>query len=241
VSTRTTSEAPPLSTAAALEPLEVPTAYEAVVDRLRRAIHLGTFAPGERLPPERELAARLGVARMTLREALRVLQAEGYLITRHGAHGGPQIAGPPEQLRSTLRQRLPEIEELVAFRRVVEAGAARLAAQNATSGDIDALAATIAELSAATDTPTFRRADARFHLLLARTAGNTLLERAIEDARERMFGATDALPFTLMVHKTADEHARILAAVRQGKSDAAARRMAAHLDSTLQQLRHELR
>ena len=67
------------------------------------------------------------------------------------------------------------------------------------------------------------------------------MERAIEDARERMFGATDALPFTLMVHKTADEHARILAAVRQGKSDAAARRMAAHLDSTLQQLRHELR
>src|ERR1700740_2516851 len=118
-----------------------------------------------------------------------------------------------------------------AARRGRRAGAADLRACRRPGGALSSgsqapsgRCGSIAELSAATDTPTFRRADARFHLLLARTAGNTLLERAIEDARERMFGATGALPFTLMVHKTADEHARILAAVRQGKSDAAARR-----------------
>src|SRR4051794_32910981 len=122
MNTRITSDEAPLSLEAALAPLTVPAAYEVVTNRLKRAIHLGTVSPGERLPPERELARRLGVSRVTLREALRVLQADGYIVTRHGAHGGPEVTAPPEVLRAALRERLPEFEELIAFRSVVESG-----------------------------------------------------------------------------------------------------------------------
>ena len=57
-------------------------------DRLRREIHLGVYVSGNKLPPQRELAKSLGVSLVTLREALRILEAEGYLILRRGAAGG---------------------------------------------------------------------------------------------------------------------------------------------------------
>ena len=70
-----------------IEPVATPTAYEIVGEHIRRAIHVGSFIPGDRLPPERELAATLGVARGTLREALRILQGNGYLHPSRGAGG----------------------------------------------------------------------------------------------------------------------------------------------------------
>jgi DNA-binding FadR family transcriptional regulator len=234
VSTPTTSE--PLSPDAALTPVDVPAAYELVTERLQRAIRLGTFAPGERLPPERELARRLGVSRVTLREALRVLQGRGYIVTRRGAHGGPEVALPPDGRRAALRERLPELEELIGFRLVVEAGAAQLAATARTQADLDALAAAMDDLRAAPDVAAFRRADSRFHLSLARAARNGLLEQAIEDARERMFSATDALEFPVLVERTAAEHGAVLDAVAARRPVAASRRMAAHVRSAREQL-----
>lgn len=240
MNTPTTSEPAPLAPAAALSPLDIPSAYELVVQRLRHAIQLGTFAPGERLPPERELAARLGIARVTLREALRVLQGEGYIVTRRGAHGGPVVALPPRHVRAALRERMPQLEELIAFRCVIECGAARLAAEHATAAELKAMAGTLEEVRAAPDPAAFRRADTRFHLLLAQASRNHLLERSVENARGQMFGATDALPFTVVADRTADEHGEILIAIRRRQPEAAARRMTAHLLSALAQLRAEL-
>lgn len=234
MSTPTTSE--PLSPDAALTPVAVPAAYELVTERLQRAIRLGTFAPGERLPPERELARRLGVSRVTLREALRVLQGRGYIVTRRGAHGGPEVALPPDGRRAALRERLPELDELIGFRLVVEAGAAELAATAHTDADLAALAAAMEDLRAAPDVGAFRRADSRFHLSLARATRNALLERAIEDARERMFSATDALEFPVLVERTAAEHGAVLDAVAARRPAAASRRMAAHVRSAREQL-----
>ncbi len=235
MSTPTTSDT--LSPEVALAPVALRSAYELVAERLRRGIHLGAFGPGERLPPERELAARLGVSRVTLREALRVLQGEGYIVTRRGAAGGPEVAVPsPERVRESLRSRLPELEELVAYREVVETGAARLAAAHRTEADLEALEAAVVEVRGAEGAGAFRRADARFHLALAGAAGNDLLAGAIADARERMFAPTDVLPFRVMRERTATEHAAILAAVRGRRSDAAGRRMAEHIASARQQL-----
>ncbi len=76
------SEAPPMKR---IEPSPV---YELVVERIRRAIHIGSYVPGDRLPPERALAEQLGVSRTTVREAIRVLEGEGYVESRRGATGG---------------------------------------------------------------------------------------------------------------------------------------------------------
>src|SRR5712691_7348558 len=76
------SEAPPM------ERIEPSPVYELVVERIRRAIHIGTYVPGDRLPPERALAEQLGVSRTTVREAIRVLEGQGYVETRRGSTGG---------------------------------------------------------------------------------------------------------------------------------------------------------
>src|SRR3954471_24772482 len=76
-----------------LSRLEVPPAYAVVVEHLRRAIMLGTYAPGDKLPPEREHAESLGVSRVTLREAVRVLEGEGLVEGRRASAGGPRVRG----------------------------------------------------------------------------------------------------------------------------------------------------
>lgn len=64
-----------------------------VAEHLRILIHRGEVGPGDRLPAERELAEQLGVARMSLRDAIKVLQADGYVEVRRGARGGTFVTG----------------------------------------------------------------------------------------------------------------------------------------------------
>src|SRR5712692_7888499 len=101
--------------------------YGLIVDQLRRAIHIGTFIPGDKLPPERELSKQLGVSRTTVREAIRVLEGEGYVETRRGATGGLTVRErklPDARLRQIVRERLGELEELLDFREANECAAA---------------------------------------------------------------------------------------------------------------------
>src|SRR3954453_15053226 len=98
-----------------LTPVEVAPAYAAVVDRLRRSIALGVVAPGEKLPPERTLADGLGVSRLTVREALRVLQGEGLIVTKRGGSGGAVVTSrevTAEEIRAEVRRTRPQIDEV---------------------------------------------------------------------------------------------------------------------------------
>src|SRR3979490_3491972 len=69
--------------------------FEDTVERLLQTIRLGVLAPGESLPPERELAAKLGVSRDTVREAIKPLSDAGYLVSRRGRYGGTFLAHEP--------------------------------------------------------------------------------------------------------------------------------------------------
>src|SRR5215470_10881960 len=80
--------------AAVFQPVRAGNAFEETVERLLRAIKLGVVAAGDRLPPERELAARLGVARATLREAIHALADAGYVASRRGRYGGTFVTEP---------------------------------------------------------------------------------------------------------------------------------------------------
>lgn len=119
-----------------LGPVSTPSAWEVVADLLRRKIDLGAFLPGDSLPSERRLAEELGVSRVTVRDALRVLQGERLIETRRGASGGPQVTGPParsiEQIQADLRQELPRLLSILDQRIAEETFAARLAALNPT-------------------------------------------------------------------------------------------------------------
>lgn len=113
------------------EGVEVVAAYEVVAQRLRRAIHLGELPPGSKLPPERILSERLGVSRITLREAIRVLEGEGYVEVGRGSRGGTTVRSGemrPAEVRAWMRKRRSELDALFHFRRINEAGAAERAA-----------------------------------------------------------------------------------------------------------------
>ncbi len=77
---------------ALLRPVRPGNAFEDTVGRLLQTIRLGVLAPGDSLPPERELAAKLGVSRDTVREAIKSLADAGYLVSRRGRYGGTFLA-----------------------------------------------------------------------------------------------------------------------------------------------------
>src|SRR3954462_14961325 len=93
-------------------PVHPPTTFEETVERVGTAIRLGLLAPGTQLPPERELAEQLGIARSTLRQALTTLGASGHLVAHRGRGGGtfgsaqPPLAGGTGELREDWREAL---------------------------------------------------------------------------------------------------------------------------------------
>ena len=129
--------------AALLGPVRAGNAFEETVERMLTVIKLGLVAPGNRFPPERELATLLGVSRLTLREAIKALQQAGYVESRRGRFGGTFVtytrpAPDPKEVRRIALEDSDRLTDALTFRLVVETGAAEvLAAQVlAQSGDL---------------------------------------------------------------------------------------------------------
>jgi len=228
------SAAAPGSAPSGIERVEHVPVYGLVVDQLRRAIHNGSFVPGDRFPPERELSRQLGVSRASVREAIRVLEGEGYVETRRGASGGMIVldrAQTEERLAEIIRTRLPEIEQVIDFRLAVECSAARLAAVRRTDADLARLEVAFETMAAGRETHRFRAADSAFHQGIARAARNEWMERSIADARAYLWMTVDRVAEN--VFRTAQlHHGQILAAIKAGDPDAAERHLAAHIELT---------
>ena len=219
-----------------LDPVTTVPAYELVLDQLRRSINLGHFVPGDKLPPERDLAHQLGVSRTTVREAVRVLEGQGIVEVRRGSTGGIVVRdydAPPAELKERLR----EFDDVIDFRLAVEPMAARLAAERRTQARaalaglgpraLDALAASGAEGRVGD----WLRADTDYHLLIGRDSP----QRAA-GARHRR-GARRAVPARRrgrgrLEDRAHDQHAEIHAAIVDGDPSRAAAAMAAHLEAT---------
>ena len=220
--------------------LLVPAAYAVVVDHLRRAIRLGTYAPGEKLPPEREHAEILGVSRVTLREALRVLEGEEYLEMRRGSAGGAIVMGPPSmtgrEQAAHLRAHLDEVLGIQEFRSAIEPLSAARAAERHTPVMVAALRASLHDLANATTIGQFRRADTKFHLTLADGADCPPLRRAIEDARVAMFDQLDVVKFEIVVATAIDGHSAITHHVAAGDGPAARQAMERHVSELGQEI-----
>ncbi|WP_422748274.1 FadR/GntR family transcriptional regulator [Mycobacterium sp. WMMD1722] len=211
-----------------LRPLDTAPAYAAVVDRVRRAVALGVLLPGERLPAERALAEGLGVSRVTVREALRVLQGEGLLITRRGGTVVSPTAAALESVQDDEEygRRIGDVFEL---RLAVEAMGAALAAERASPADVTWLDGCQAELTRSGDVHEFRRADSGFHLAVARMSGNALLVEVVEDLRAAAFSRTDRDDLALIHESSVRGHAAVIAAIRDRDPGAASTAMTAHL------------
>src|SRR5881227_2040078 len=112
-------------------PVPVRNAFEVTVERLAQSIRLGVLVGGDRLPPERELAETLGVSRVTLREAIGALRAAGLIESRRGRGGGTFVVSPrasrPRQ-GGRMKPTTAGLDDMLDLRRIIEPGAAALAA-----------------------------------------------------------------------------------------------------------------
>lgn len=231
----------------AMATIRAPASYELVLDQIRRAIQLGRFLAGEKLPSERELADQLGVSRTTVREAMRVLQGEGLIETRRGRSGGAIVIAPettPAERRRVVRRRLAELENVFDYRLAVEPAAAKLAGERRTKADIAALQEIVVVLRTIAATPEenlspvsrFVATDAEFHDRIAQVTRNPLLVQAVNDARAAMFLPVGGVFSAL--HPDANQgHEEIFAAIAIGDGAGAHRAMTDHIELTRQALR----
>jgi GntR family transcriptional regulator, transcriptional repressor for pyruvate dehydrogenase complex len=219
---------------AVFAPVRSQTAFEETVERLGTAIKLGLLAPGSRLPAERELCARLGIARSTLRQALTALSQSGHVFATRGRGGGTFVSDPQPPTDPPSPQMLAQRRETCDQRLAVELGVAVLAAERADSADLDALDELAAALERVLeDFPAYRQADIRLHVGLAQATRSTRLVRAMTEAQGAMTDliAYIAHPPQVLASSNA-QHRRLLAAVRERDAMRAARVMAEHLHGT---------
>src|SRR5580693_8502931 len=219
---------------AVFAPVRSQTAFEETVERLGTAIKLGLLAPGSRLPAERELCARLGIARSTLRQALTALGQSGHVFATRGRGGGTFVSDPQPPADPPSAQTLAQWRETCDLRLAVELGAAVLAAERAESADLDALDKVAATLEGTLeDFAAYRQADIRLHVGLAEAAHSTQLVRAMTEAQGAMTDliAYIAHPPQVLASSNA-QHRRLLAAVRERDAMRAVLVMAEHLHGT---------
>ncbi len=223
-----------LSPQAVFEPVRSQTAFEETVERLGTAIKLGLLPPGTRLPAERELCARLGIARSTLRQALTALTQSGHVFATRGRAGGTFVADPLPPVNPPSKQMLAGWRETCDRRLAVELGVAALASERAESQDLDRLDEIATELEGLLeDFSAYRQADIHLHVGLAEATRSSTLVRASTEVQGAMTDliAYIAHPPEVLASSNA-QHRRLLAVVREGDSSRAMRAMLEHLEGT---------
>jgi GntR family transcriptional repressor for pyruvate dehydrogenase complex len=222
--------------AAPTSQLEQNPAAARVVQHVEALIAAGRLRPGDRLPPERELALQVGVSRPTVRAGLRWLAAMGVVRARQGS--GTFITDGPPRMEPGALGMLATLhgftrDEMFEARRVLEVGVAGLAAERATADQLASMADEVTGLFASLDAPhAFLLRDVRFHRSVASGSGNPVLAALVELVSVLVY---DRRRLTIEraqdLKESAEMHRRIYAAIRERDPEAARREMAYHLDT----------
>ncbi|MFG3200819.1 FadR/GntR family transcriptional regulator [Streptomyces sp. NPDC048192] len=212
---------------AVFSPVDNRARVDAVVRRIGDAIELGLLADGEQLPGETELAGRLGVSTVTLREALMALRQQGLVTTRRGRGGGSFVSLPEVPADDRLKARLrgwstEELRDLGDHWAALSGAAARLAAQRTEPEDLHQLRRTAEELTRAEDAAARSRLYGRFHVELAAAAQSARLTRE-QVALQSEIGALLCLVLTDDAYReeVADRHRSVISAVQDGAHETA--------------------
>jgi len=223
-----------------------PTAPESLASELRRAIALGAFEPGARLPSERTLADRLGVSRMTVRAAMRILAQDGLVTTVRGRSGGTVVSTTASAVAadgaSSIDAFALQVRDNLECRLAVEPLAAALAAERATDEERQTLLG-LAEIPAS-GIRHYRMLDSRLHMAIARAAHNESLLPIIEQLRSEFFLWADAawarLDWDVLSPREQDfghSHRSLVRAIAEGREQASRRVMQQHIEDGLTQIK----
>ncbi|WP_405832540.1 FadR/GntR family transcriptional regulator [Streptomyces sp. NBC_01176] len=224
-----------------LRPVRAGNGFEEALEQILQVVRLGLVPGGERLPAERELAERLGISRVTLREVLKVLQDQGLVESRRGRYGGtfvrPKATAPGQD---ELRRRIAgvDIEDVLRFREVLEVGAAGLCAAHGL--DDDRAGRLRKALARTHDAPLadYRRLDTMLHLTLAELAGSPSLTAQYAAVRASVNDLLDCIPLLVRnLEHSQRQHTALVEAVLDGDADGAREMMREHCAGTAALLR----
>jgi GntR family transcriptional repressor for pyruvate dehydrogenase complex len=208
-------------------PMKVKSAAEQLVDRLITSIALGALLPGQKLPPEREFAARLNVSRTTLRDALHQLESMGYVGITRGRSGGVRVHstwGPESSshIRSMLLPRWQHLTWLFDLTRTLLPTIAGLAAERRGDEHVRKIWAAVEAYEKAEEREPMRAADHALHSAVAEATGNPYYVSIDSQLRIQLTFGTDSLPYDAEIRQRAlDDHRAIADAIETGDSDRA--------------------
>ena len=225
-----------------LRPVRGHHAFESCVEQLATAIRLGVFPHGMALPPERELADRMGVARATLREAIAGLRAAGMVRTTRGRGGGTVVSYRPTAPggdADRITERREELLDSLVFRRIVEPGACHLAASRELSASERMLLTTaLTAVDQAAGPAEHRQADSRLHLAIASVTGSPSTVAAVTEVQSCLHDMLQAIPvLDVNIDHSSAQHRAIVTAILGGDPTRARRAMEQHCDDTAALLR----
>ncbi len=241
----------PEQTPVPIKPLNVTRLSDQIVQQLETMILEGSFKPGDRLPPERQLAEQLGVSRPSLREAIQKLSARGLLTARQG--GGTFVTSRLESGFADPWQEMlgahPELHgDVLEFRRMLEGTVAQLAAERATAADLERIGGLFEQMEAAHRQEGLELTsdvDVQFHQALADAAHNALLTHVAASLLQMLHSHVQDNIANLFAMGTVsqqllDQHRAVWHAVRDRNAPAARAAAEAHIDfidQTLTRLR----
>ncbi len=215
--------------------------YRQIADQIAGLIAAGEFLPGSRLPAERELAAKLGVSRASVREAIISLEIGGLVEVRVGTG----IFVTARQRPESERDAGPGPFELLNARKLVEGEIAALAAANANGDDVDALQQSVDRMTEHVDDFVIREdSDREFHLRLAKATGNGSLELVVEglwNQRAELWGRMQKhFHTTDLAEQTIRDHVAIVRAVAAHDAAGARLAMRRHLSRVIKEFQSGL-
>jgi GntR family transcriptional regulator, transcriptional repressor for pyruvate dehydrogenase complex len=225
-------------------PIRKTRAYEEIVRQLQSLIADGQFRPGDRLMTERELAEQFRVSRVTVRQALSVLQAMGLVESRVGDGTFARRSQAPTVtvLAPVLSPPRSSLLEQLELGRLIEPEVARLAASRATPIHLEEMARYIGQQKHKMEQgQPFIDEDSAFHMAVARSSGNDLLVRMMESIHELLRDSRQqSLQTRAGMARSLAGHERIMDAIRRHDPGAAHRAMRRHVlevESTIIELR----
>src|SRR5205085_2410901 len=215
------------------------TTSEEVISQLREMIHRGELRPGDRLPPERDLAKLLGVSRPTLRAGIRSLATVGILQSKQGAGTFVAMADESLTLDSSPLRMLSALhgftsDEMFEARLALEMSIAGLAAERATSEQMTLMAEEITGMYASlADPEQYLVHDMQFHQTVAAASNNRILTALMNMVATILFDArSKTVKRAKDLKQSAEQHHNIYRAMRERDPEAARRAMHDHLIET---------
>jgi GntR family transcriptional regulator, transcriptional repressor for pyruvate dehydrogenase complex len=213
---------------------------QVIVDQIRQLIRSGKLNAGDRLPSERDLCERFGVSRVTVREALRVLEAGGLIDVRVGARGGAFVTSPSqarlgEGLADLLQLSPLTAAEVTEARMVFELGIVPLVVERATEDDLQALEQLVEQQLAALARDEYTmEMSAEFHGRVAAATHNAAIEMLVASFHGPLLMSLKEARANepLMGQRGAEEHAEFVAALRRRDTAAAEAIMRTHVERT---------